>query len=267
LGEQVLARVASGAAEQERARAPRPSARRVGQQAKEEGTVRYSSVKTELGQVYLAYGPRGIRMVAPAERPETFVAAYARRFGGQPLADEAPPRRLLASVERALAGDRQAARRLSLDLESLGSFEQAVLKKALEIPRGEVRTYGWVAREIGRPTASRAVGHALGRNPIPFIIPCHRVVGRSGSLTGYAFGVPMKRRILTQEGVDPAELEQAARRGEQFRGSRTTRIFCLPTCRHARRVQPANLVSFSDEVAARAAGYRPCRVCRPAAVG
>jgi O-6-methylguanine DNA methyltransferase len=139
-----------------------------------------------------------------------------------------------------------------------------VLAKALEIPRGEVRTYGWVAREIGRPLASRAVGRALGRNPIPFIIPCHRVVGSGGRLTGYAFGLPLKRRVLQREGLDPAMLEEAERRGERFRGSRTTRIFCLPTCRNARRVQPANVVPFRAESQAVAAGYRPCRVCRPA---
>jgi O-6-methylguanine DNA methyltransferase len=228
--------------------------------------VRFSSVETAIGRIFVAYGPRGIRFVAPAEAAEAFTAAYRMRFGSVPVADEAPAR-LLADVERALAGDRRAARRLPLDLDSLGSFERAVLAKALEIPRGEVRTYGWVAREIGRPSAARAVGRALGRNPIPFIIPCHRVVGSGGSLTGYAFGVPLKRRVLAEEGLDPAELEAAERRGERFRGCRSTRIFCLPTCRHARRVQPANVVPFRAESEAFAAGYRPCRVCRPAAVG
>ena len=228
--------------------------------------VRFSTIETELGDIYVAYGPRGIRFVAPAESPEAFATAYSRRFGATPNSDDAPPERLLRDVVGALSGDRRAANRLPLDLEPLSEFDRAVLLKALEIPRGEVRTYGWVAREIGRPTAARAVGRALGANPIPFLIPCHRVVGSGGSLTGYAFGLPMKRRVLALEGLDPAEIEAAERRGERFRGCRSTRIFCFPTCRHARRVQSANVVPFRSQAEAQAAGYRACRVCRPAAV-
>jgi O-6-methylguanine DNA methyltransferase len=227
------------------------------------GEVRFAWLETRLGRIHIAYGPRGIRFVAPARNADEFEAAYARRFGSRPVLEREPPNRLMRDVARALAGDRRAAARLPLDLESLGSFERAVLTKALEIPRGEVRSYGWVAREIGRPLASRAVGRALGRNPIPFIIPCHRVVGTSGRLTGYGFGLPMKRRVLLEEGLDPAELEAAEQRGERFRGSRSTHIFCLPTCRNARRVQPANVVPFRSESEALAAGYRACRVCRP----
>ena len=84
------------------------------------------------------------------------------------------PPRLARAVERRLAGDRRA--RIDLDLRGSTEFEQAVWLKALEIPRGEVRPYGWIAAEIGRPKAVRAVGTALGHNPIPLIVPCHRVV-------------------------------------------------------------------------------------------
>ena len=226
--------------------------------------VRFAALETSFGRLYLAYSPRGLQFVAPADGDEAFVAAYAARFGTAPLADPAPPSALLEGVARALAGDRRAARRLPLDLGTLGSFERSVLTKALEIPRGEVRTYAWVAREVGQPRALRAVGRALGRNPIPFVIPCHRVVGSGGRLTGYAFGLSLKERVLREEGVDPDELRATAARGERFHASRTTRIFCLPTCRHARRIQPANVVPFRSELAAVEAGYRPCRDCRPA---
>ncbi len=83
------------------------------------------------------------------------------------------------------------------------TFEQAVWKACAEIPRGQVRTYGWIARRIGKPKAARAVGAALGRNPFAPVIPCHRVVGADGRLTGYsgAGGVAAKRRLLQKEGA------------------------------------------------------------------
>lgn len=78
-------------------------------------------------------------------------------------------------------------------------FQQKVWKKLLEIPRGETRTYAWVAEEIGRPKAVRAVGSACGKNPFPIVVPCHRVLASSGSLGGYAYGLPLKRFLLLLE--------------------------------------------------------------------
>ncbi|MFA6030357.1 MAG: MGMT family protein [Elusimicrobiota bacterium] len=82
-------------------------------------------------------------------------------------------------------------------------FDQAVWKACAEIPKGQVRTYGWVARRIGRPKAARAVGGALGRNPFAPVVPCHRVVGADGSMTGFSAkgGVAAKRRLLLKEGA------------------------------------------------------------------
>jgi O-6-methylguanine DNA methyltransferase len=155
--------------------------------------------------------------------------------------------------------------RLRFDLSGLTEFEQAVLRKTLEIPLGEVRTYSWVAREIGRPLAVRAVGTALANNPIPILIPCHRVVRSDGVIGNYGAGGPeAKFKILDHEGARPDRLLELARRRTRFVGSRTTRIFCLPSCHAARRIQPENEVPFADEAVARSAGYRPCLHCRPA---
>jgi methylated-DNA-[protein]-cysteine S-methyltransferase len=141
-----------------------------------------------------------------------------------------------------------------------------VLLKTLEIPRGEVRTYAWVAREIGRPRAVRAVGSALGHNPIPLLIPCHRVIRTDGTLGDYsAGGTEAKRTILRHEGVDPAWLEQLAVLGTRFIGSRATGVYCMPTCRHVRRMKAPNQVHLHDEREAARSGFRPCRDCRPAA--
>ena len=82
-------------------------------------------------------------------------------------------------------------------------FHQAVWKACAEIPRGEVRTYGWIAKRVGKPGAARAVGQALGKNPFAPTVPCHRVVGADGRLTGYSGpgGVARKRRLLNAEGA------------------------------------------------------------------
>ncbi|MBI3288160.1 MAG: MGMT family protein [Elusimicrobia bacterium] len=83
------------------------------------------------------------------------------------------------------------------------AFYQDVWKACALIPKGEVRTYGWIAKRVGKPGAARAVGQALGKNPFAPTIPCHRVVGADGRLTGYsgAGGVEKKRRMLRAEGV------------------------------------------------------------------
>ena len=111
------------------------------------------------------------------------------------------------------------------------------------------------------------MGTALGHNPVPLIVPCHRVVRTDGTIGQYSLGGPRnKRTILAAEGLDPAAMEDAARRGERLSGSTTTRIVCWPTCRHARRVQDRYRVSFRSLGEARRRGYRPCKICRPTAV-
>jgi len=86
------------------------------------------------------------------------------------------------------------------DLTGLTFFTRAVLRITAQIPFGEVRSYRWVAERLGKPEATRAVGVALARNPIPFIIPCHRVVRSDGALGGYALGLRWKERLLALEG-------------------------------------------------------------------
>lgn len=91
------------------------------------------------------------------------------------------------------------------DLHGLPPFTRAVLRITAQIPYGEVRSYRWVAERLGKPKATRAVGNALARNPIPIIIPCHRVVRSDGTLGGYALGLSWKKRLLA--------LEKSHRRG------------------------------------------------------
>ena len=94
-------------------------------------------------------------------------------------------------------------KRITDAMRSYPPFYQAVWKACAEIPRGEVRTYGWIAKRIGKPKSARAVGQALGKNPFAPTVPCHRVVGADGRLTGYsaAGGVAKKSRMLRAEGA------------------------------------------------------------------
>lgn len=222
----------------------------------------YSVLSSPLGPLFVGHNESGIVRVLFGEGAEDLIVRELRaRYGGEVRRTEPPPR-VARAVAAFFGGER--LRPEDFALAELGPFQREVLRKALEIPWGEVRTYSWIAREIGRPAAVRAVGTALGRNPMPVLIPCHRVLRGDGGLGGYAFGLPRKRQLLALEGVDLEALARDAKNGIRYHGSRTTGIFCYPTCRHVRRVAPENLILFHDETEARRAGYRPCKVCRPA---
>ena len=225
---------------------------------------RYAPIDTPLGRGFVAWNGRGVSSVGMADDGD----AFARRFGevvGRPI-EPAPavPERLGGAIRRRLGGDRRV--RIPLDLRGHTPFEVMVWMKALEIPRGEVRPYGWIAAEIGRPKAVRAVGTALAHNPVPLVVPCHRVVRTDGTIGQYSMGGPeAKRRVLAAEGLDTRALEADAAAGRRFTGSDTTHIVCHPTCRDARRVTDRHRVHFPSLAAAARAGYRPCRHCRPVA--
>ncbi len=222
----------------------------------------YTQVPGPIGPLLVAWGPGGITAIERAGDDLGFELEYATRLGRPLRRVDAMPERLLRQVERRLAGERTPD--LRVDLGTLTEFERAVLHKTMEIPRGEVRPYAWVAREIGRPKAVRAVGSALAHNPIPFVIPCHRVVRTDGRIGEYGAGGPeAKREVLAVEGVDATELERLAGAGIRYVGSDTTRIFCYPSCRHARRITAPHRVPFRSGDDAAAAGYRACLDCRP----
>jgi O-6-methylguanine DNA methyltransferase len=226
---------------------------------------RMGPLASPIGTLWVAWNGRGVCEVDLANDGPAAVARHEARSGRRTLLEPALPERLADAIARRLAGEPRV--RIPLDLRGRTEFEVAVWTKALEIPRGEVRPYGWIAAEIGRPKAVRAVGTALGHNPVPLVVPCHRVVRTDGTIGQYSLGGPAnKRTILAGEGLDPEALEDAARRGERLIGSATTRIVCWPTCRSARRIEARNRVPFRSLRDAGAAGYRPCRICRPTAI-
>jgi O-6-methylguanine DNA methyltransferase len=224
---------------------------------------RYGHVDSPLGPLVVAWNGRGVSTVELAGDPGAFEARHLATTGRPAIPADLPPR-LANAIARRLDGERRV--RIPLDLRGHSPFEQDVWRKALEIPRGEVRPYGWIAAEIGRPKAVRAVGSALGHNPVPLIVPCHRVVRTDGSIGQYSLGGPAnKRTILAAEGLDPDAMEDAGRRGERLVGCASTRIVCWPTCRTGRHMLERNRRPFRSLDEAGAAGYRPCKVCRPVA--
>jgi O-6-methylguanine DNA methyltransferase len=222
---------------------------------------RYADLDSPIGPLKVAWNGLGVSAVEAASDDAAFEATHEARTGRRAIKAERLPKSLERAIRRRLDGDRRV--KIDLDLRGHTDFERDVWQKALEIPRGEVRPYGWVAAEIGRPKAVRAVGTALGHNPVPLIVPCHRVVRSDGMIGQYSLGGPHnKRTILASEGLDPDRLESEARAGVRFIGSDTTGVVCLPSCHHARRIAPAHRVPFRSLAVAMAAGYRTCRVCR-----
>ena len=139
-----------------------------------------------------------------------------------------------------------------VDLSETPDFQRRVLEAARRIPFGEVRPYAWVAQKIGHPRAVRAVGTALGRNPVPFIVPCHRVLQSGGGIGGYLFGSETKSGLLALERTTPI-----------YEGCASTHIVCRVGCSSGRRMRPDNRVVFASVQDARSVGYRPCKVCKP----
>jgi O-6-methylguanine DNA methyltransferase len=222
----------------------------------------YARFETVLGGVYVAWNRFGVSAAARSASAPAF-EDWFRQDVGRPLVPAAAPADLAAKIRDELSGKR----RMRFDLRGLTEFEQAVLRKTYQIPRGEVRPYGWVAREIRRPAAVRAVGTALANNPIPYFIPCHRVVRTDGEIGNYGGGGPeAKRAILTMEGVKVNRLQELARAGVRYQGVKTTKVFCYPTCHTGLHAMEKNIVWLHDVASARAAGFRPCKVCRPAVV-
>jgi len=179
------------------------------------------------------------------------------RLGRQPRPEGAAARRWVerARVELAeyLAGKR-AFFSVPVDLSAVPAFQRDVLTAAGQIPFGQARPYAWIAKRIRRPRAVRAVGTALGGNPVPLIVPCHRVLRSDGAVGGYIFGTRVKDRLLSLERHTPI-----------LEGCTSTRIVCRVGCFHGRHMRPENRVVFASVDDARSVGYRPCRVCKPAA--
>jgi methylated-DNA-[protein]-cysteine S-methyltransferase len=157
--------------------------------------VRYDVAESPIGDLFLASTDRGLCRISYTVAGQE--DALARQYGVRVL------RMPLDDVRRELDEYFDGRRRtfdLALDLR-VAPFHEAVLHELARVPYGRTETYGALAAKVGRPRAARAVGTVMNRNPIPIVLPCHRILGANGSLTGYAGGLHVKRALLEFEGA------------------------------------------------------------------
>ncbi|TVL99046.1 MAG: hypothetical protein CV087_19635 [Candidatus Brocadia sp. WS118] len=168
----------------------------------------FSGFSSPIGDVYVAKSAKGIRRVSfPHLTEEDFLHPFLQGISsrskdtGVSIEIQRNDSFLMAetNVLKEYFYGKQVSFNFPLDLDQGTPFQKKVWKKLMEIPYGACRSYKWVAEEIGQPLASRAVGMANNKNPVPPIIPCHRVIGSDGSLTGYASGISVKKQLLEME--------------------------------------------------------------------
>lgn len=172
--------------------------------------VGYDIVDSAIGPLFLAATDRGLCRVAfqhASDRhqsdqhgPDEYLDRLARAFGSRVLRSGSSVEAARRQLDEYFAGERRGFE-LDTDLRGAPPFAQRVLAELARVPFGETTTYGTLARRADAPRAARAVGMVMNRNPIAIVLPCHRVVGSNGSLTGYAGGLALKERLLRLEGV------------------------------------------------------------------
>jgi methylated-DNA-[protein]-cysteine S-methyltransferase len=167
--------------------------------------LRYLVFETAFGPAAVAGGPRGVRgVVLPGLAKRELVSEVRRRFPGA-MESARGLTGTATAIRKYFETGRLAGRRARLDLEDVTGLRRKVYDALVEVPAGETVTYAELARRVGHPGAHRSVGSAVARNPVPLLIPCHRVVRADGGLGGFTAegGVDLKGRMLALEGVMP----------------------------------------------------------------
>lgn len=161
--------------------------------------------ETRMGWAGVALAPAGIRHATLFHRTRGSASGELAAFGAREQFDDraAEVSRLLDAYAAGQAADIEA---FPVDLPPCNEFQRETWLALREIPRGQTRSYGWLAQRVGRPGAPRAIGALVGSNPIPLWLPCHRVVASDGSLHGFGGGLAMKQALLELEGVFPPRM-------------------------------------------------------------
>lgn len=162
-------------------------------------TVGYRVIDSPLGPLWVAVGPRGVLAIHYGEEPSRpELARIVRTYGPGVLPDARRADTLARELDQYFAGKRKSFD-VPVDLSPLTDFQRRVLRATAAVDFGSVSTYARVAARAGSDKASRAAGQALGANPIPIVVPCHRILASDGSLGGYSGGLDAKRRLLQLE--------------------------------------------------------------------
>ncbi|MFA5786350.1 MAG: methylated-DNA--[protein]-cysteine S-methyltransferase [Actinomycetota bacterium] len=158
------------------------------------------SVESPIGNVLVGMSPRGLALVSFGDEiaPEE-MERLGRLYEGV-VEDPGKTGRACRQIEEYFAGRRRRFA-LDLDLRAVTPFQRAVLRECASVEFGKITTYGELARAVGSPRAARAVGGALGRNPVGIVVPCHRVLAGDGSIGGFTGGLAIKRFLLDHEGI------------------------------------------------------------------
>jgi methylated-DNA-[protein]-cysteine S-methyltransferase len=162
--------------------------------------VAYELHDSPVGRLFVAVTDRGVCEIHYDADPDAEADRLARLFGTRVLRSPRPTDEARRQLDEYFAGSRHDFD-LDVDLRPTRDFGRAVLEQLARVPYGELTTYGTLAAKAGRPRAARAVGTVMNRNPVPIVLPCHRVVGSTGSLVGYAGGLDRKRTLLELEGA------------------------------------------------------------------
>jgi methylated-DNA-[protein]-cysteine S-methyltransferase len=167
-------------------------------------TIRYASLQAPawLGEIHVASGPKGIVAITMGSPLPPFLKYVKRLTGSEPHYDPEALRPILDRFQAYIDGDFETIHKLPVDWSLMTPFQRVVLEETLRIPAGSVATYGEIAKRIGKPKAARAVGQALHNNPMPMVIPCHRVIASDGRLYGPSStrNTDRKRATLQHEG-------------------------------------------------------------------
>ncbi len=148
-----------------------------------------------------AHEDRLTTVILPQEDKHAVLAALTARGATASSAGSPVLERFQADVTRYFSGEPVDFSDYAVTLDGLTPFQQAALNALRKVPAGEVQSYRWIAQQAGRPGAARAAGQAMHANPLPLVLPCHRVVGANGTLTGFGGGLDLKRKLLSLEGV------------------------------------------------------------------
>ncbi len=229
--------------------------------------VHYRIFDSSLGRILIAISDHGVALVEYVGDDSSLHASRLDRTRGvRAVEDGDEVGGFFRELSEYLAGRRT---RLDWPLDmrlARSDFHRAVLRAASEIPFGAVTSYANLAAELGTPSASRAVAQALRWNPVPIVVPCHRIVGSTGALVGYAGSkVALKQRLLGLEGVATTGAEAGSRvvRERMYVRDGHDAEYCVPTCGSLAARPLSRLTLFTRRERAESLGLRPCTSCRP----